>query len=218
MEFSTLFLDLDDTLYPHTSGLWEAVGGRIQSFMEMKLCISTEDASNLRAQYLTEFGTTLKGLMYNHQIDSKAYLDYVHDVPVEDLIPPDPELQSMLASITVPKVIFTNAHLDYTIRVLKQLGISDLIDQIIDILALDFRNKPNPEAYHRALSLVGNPSSASCLLVDDRYPNLTTAAEFGMTTVLVGDGVGDKVYDGIVDYKIEQIHDLTTAVPHLVTA
>jgi len=212
MEYTTLFLDLDDTLYPHTSGLWEAVGGRIQSYIEMKLNLCAEDASLLRAQYLDQCGTTLNGLMRNHQIDPMEYLDYVHDVPVENLIPPDPELQTMLASITIPRIIFTNAYLDYAMRVLKQLGISDLIDQIIDILALDFSNKPDPKAYDRALTLAGNPISARCLLVDDRYPNLTAAAEFGMTTVLVGDGV----VEGTVDYTIEQIHDLTKAVPSLV--
>ena len=214
MEFTTLFLDLDDTLYPHTSGLWEAVGSRIQSYIELRLKVSAEDASHLRAKYLSQFGTTLNGLMHNHHIDPIDYLDYVHDVPVEDLIPPDPELQTMLSSIAIPRVIFTNAHLEYAVRVLNQLGISDLITQIIDILALDFSNKPNPDAYHRALALAGDPSSEKCLLVDDRYPNLSAAAEFGMTTVLVGDGV----IEGTVDYTIEQIHDLTHAVPRLVTA
>ena len=213
MEYTTLFLDLDDTLYPHTSGLWEAVGGRIQSYIEVKLNIGAEDASHLRAQYLAQFGTTLNGLMHNHQIDPMEYLNYVHDVPVENLIPPDPDLQTMLASITIPRVIFTNAYLDYAMRVLKQLGISNLIDQIIDILTLDFSNKPHPEAYHRALALVENPPPETCLLVDDRYPNLSAAAEFGMTTVLVGDGV----VEGRVDYTIEHIHDLISAVPHLVT-
>ncbi len=213
MEYTTLFLDLDDTLYPHTSGLWEAVGSRIQSFIEMELNISTENASHLRAQYLAQFGTTLNGLMHNHQIDPMEYLNYVHDVPVENLIPPDPELQRMLASITIPRVIFTNAYLDYAMRVLEQLGIANLIDQIIDILTLDFTNKPDPDAYHRALALVGNPPSETCLLVDDRYPNLSAAAEFGMTTVLVG----DRDVEGRVDYTIEYIHDQTSAVPHLVT-
>jgi putative hydrolase of the HAD superfamily len=214
MDFTTLFLDLDDTLYPHTSGLWEAVGSRIQTYIEKKLNVSAEDASHLRAQYLAQFGTTLNGLIHHHQIDPMEYLDYVHDVPVENLIPPDPELQTMLASITIPRVIFTNAHLEYAERVLNQLGISDLVTQIIDILALDFSNKPNPEAYHRALILAGNPSSDTCLLVDDRFPNLSTAADFGMTTVLVGDGV----IEGTVDYTIEHIHDLTNAVPCLVKA
>lgn len=214
MDFTTLFLDLDDTLYPHTSGLWEVVGSRIQTYIEKKLNVSAEDASHLRAQYLAQFGTTLNGLIHHHQIDPMEYLDYVHDVPVENLIPPDPELQTMLASITIPRVIFTNAHLEYAVRVLNQLGISDLVSQIIDILSLDFSNKPNPEAYHRALILAGNPSSDTCLLVDDRYPNLSTAADFGMTTVLVGDGL----IEGTVDYTIEHIHDLTNAIPCLVKA
>jgi len=214
MNFTTLFLDLDDTLYPHTSGLWEVVGSRIQTYIEKKLNVSAEDASHLRAQYLAQFGTTLNGLIHHHQIDPMEYLDYVHDVPVENLIPPDPELQTMLASITIPRVIFTNAHLEYAVRVLNQLGISDLVSQIIDILSLDFSNKPNPEAYHRALILAGNPSSDTCLLVDDRYPNLSTAADFGMTTVLVGDGL----IEGTVDYTIEHIHDLTNAIPCLVKA
>jgi len=214
MEFTTLFLDLDDTLYPHTSGLWDVVGDRIQRYTEATLNVSAEEASRLRTQYYSQYGTTLNGLMHNHQIDPMEYLNYVHDVPIERLLQPDPELRTMLASINIPRVIFTNAHCEYAKRVLQQLGILDLISQIIDILALDFLNKPNPEAYRRALILAGGPSSETCLLVDDRYPNLAAAAEFGMTTVLVGDGL----YEGTVDYKIDQITDLTDAVPLLVTA
>ena len=172
MEYTTLFLDLDEALYHRTSGLREAVSIRIQSYIEDKLSIASEQASQLRSQYLDQFGTTLNGLMYNHQIDPMEYLSYVHDVPVENLIPPDPELQIMLTSIAIPRVIFTNAHLDYAMRVLKQLGIADLISQIIDILALDFLNKPNPEAYDRGLALTGNPAAETCLLVDDRYTNI----------------------------------------------
>ena len=33
MCFETLFFDLDDTLYPPTSGLWDAIGERIETFM-----------------------------------------------------------------------------------------------------------------------------------------------------------------------------------------
>jgi len=32
-----IFLDLDDTLYPRTNGLWQAIGGRILDFMAGRL-------------------------------------------------------------------------------------------------------------------------------------------------------------------------------------
>jgi putative hydrolase of the HAD superfamily len=212
MNFTTLFLDLDDTLYPHTCGLWEAVGARIQSYTELTLDVNAEEASRLRGHYLSEYGTTLNGLMHHHQIDPLEYLTYVHDVPVERLLLPDPELRTMLSSINIPRVVFTNAHREYAQRVLQQLGILDLIHQIIDILALDYSNKPNPESYRRALALAGHPPAETCVMVDDRYPNLAAAAKFGLTTVLVGDGL----YDGTVDHKIDQITDLIAAVPDLV--
>ena len=189
--YTTLFLDLDETLYPKCSGLWEAIAERIHSFMTARIGIPHEEAIILRQGYFLNFGTTLNGLMANHNIDPLEYLVYVHDIPLREYISPDPKLRAMLTRLTQRRVIFTNGSFEYSVRVLEQLDIIDQIDQVVDIIALDFQNKPRPEAYDAALKLTGNPLPPQCIFADDRIINLLPAAVMGMTTVLVGDGNRD---------------------------
>ena len=40
MSYRVAFLDLDDTLYPPSSGVWDAIGERIQIFMMDRLGLS----------------------------------------------------------------------------------------------------------------------------------------------------------------------------------
>ena len=40
---TTLFFDLDDTLYPSASGLWEAIRQRMTTYMEERLGFSADE-------------------------------------------------------------------------------------------------------------------------------------------------------------------------------
>ena len=209
--YSTLFLDLDETLYPHSNGLWEKIGERITLFMVSRLNINEENAQDLRARYLSEYGTTLNGLRANHAIDPDVYMEFVHDVPIHDHIEPAPHLRQMLASIRIKKIIFTNSHDAHVKRVLNALDVSDQIDDIIDIYALNFINKPRPEAYAQALKIAHYPDTKTCILADDRSVNLIPAAELGMTTVLVGGNESDPA----ITHRIDEITDLVECIPEL---
>jgi pyrimidine 5'-nucleotidase len=209
--FHTIFLDLDDTLYPSNNGLWEAIGDRILLYMTDCLAIPEEDVDPLREKYLHTYGTTLAGLVKHHQADRLDYLSYVHDVPLHRYIQENPELGSMLARLPQQRVIFTNASRGHAIGVLQLLDCEDQIDLILDIHTLDFHNKPSPEAYRRALKAAGVEDASTCLLVDDRLENLYPGARLGMTTVLVGDEDGTEK----VDHSIRRITDLVQAIPTL---
>ena len=215
--FSTLLLDLDQTLYPATNGLWSAVGRRINDFIVSKTAIDPDQVRSLRNQYLEEYGTTLNGLRANFDIDPAEYLDYIHDVPVKDFISPNHELRSMLLKISSRRVIFTNANVPHAHRVLDALGIEDLFSEYIDILALDFVNKPQPEAYLRALEILGDPSPEDCVFVDDRVDNLSPASDLGMTTVLVRDepNASEAYPSHDNSFRIEKIEDLLMVLPEL---
>lgn len=209
---STLLFDLDDTLYPSGNGVWRAISDRISAYMERRIGLTPTETRTLRARYARSFGTTLAGLMADYDVEPENYLAFVHDVPLERYIKPDPELRSMLTALPQTKAVFTNASRAHAERSLGILGVEDLIDQIIAIEALDLVNKPELGAYTRALGHLGRPEPESCLLVDDRAVNLVPASRLGMTTVLVDrDGYAG---DG-VDYAIPQIHDLTRTVPRL---
>ena len=212
--FQTLLLDLDDTLYPVTSGVWEAIGDRINRFMIEVVGIDPGQAPALRQFYFEHYGTSLNGLRRHHGVDPFAYLSFVHDVPLENYLSPDPGLRRMLEGLAVPPVIFTNADNVHARRVLSLLGVGDLVGQVIDIVALDWMNKPEPEAYRRALMLCRQDDPTACLVVDDQHRNLVPAAALGMGTVLVGSA---ERLDGI-DHAIPRAADLLLAVPELARA
>lgn len=206
-----LFLDVDDTLYPRTNGLWQAIGQRILGYLIDRVGMTAAEAERDRALYLERYGTTLSGLIRHHGVDPLDYLRDVHNLPLQEYLSADPRLRRLLEGIPCRKVIFTNAHREHVERVLACLQIENTIDQIVDLLALQMFNKPDPNAYRLALELAGDPDPESCAMVDDRRRNLQPAAQLGMYTVLVGPSSED---DG-ASAAIEEIYDLPGVLPSL---
>ena len=124
MSYRVAFLDLDDTLYPPASGVWNAIGERIQVFMMDRLGLSYDQTTALRRRYFEQYGTTLNGLWHNHAVDPQEYLAFVHAVPLEEMLHPDPDLAGMLHDLPQKRVVFTNANLQHAERVLACLGIA----------------------------------------------------------------------------------------------
>jgi putative hydrolase of the HAD superfamily len=73
------------------------------------------------------------------------------------------------------------------LRVLAALHITNTFDPIIDIQAISPFCKPQPEAFQRALELIGSPAPQDCLVVEDTVRNLDTARALGFQTVLVSE-------------------------------
>lgn len=185
MSLTTFFIDLDDTIYPHSSGVWPRIRNRIDQYLLEVMQFDPLEAGNLRRAMVERYGTTLRGLQTIYKVDEEAYLSYVHDVPVEDLLHPDESLREMLAGIPQRKLIFTNADLKHARRVLAALGLAGCFEDIIDIQRLAPHCKPMPEAYRIALEIAGEDDPRRCLLVDDMQANLETARALGMRTILV---------------------------------
>jgi putative hydrolase of the HAD superfamily len=179
--------DLDDTLYPAQCGLWGAIGRRIDQYMAERLGLPRETALLDRQRYLEVFGTTLNGLVAEHAIDPQDYLAFVHNVPLLDYLAPAPALGAMLARLPLRKAVFTNADAAHARRVLDCLGVAAHFEHIIDIVALDYINKPDPRAYARALRLL-EAEAHECAFIDDAPRNLRPAHALGMTTVMVRQG------------------------------
>lgn len=200
-----ILFDLDETLYPKESGLMQEISRRISLYMEERLGLDPRLIEGLRRQYYAHYGTTMRGLMINYSIDPEDYLSYVHDIALEVFIGPDRELQAALEKIEAEKVVFTNASAEHASRVLSILGVKHHFKRIIDIRALDYVSKPNPEAYQHALDIL-SAEGRECLIIDDRVRNLMPAKKLGMTTVLVG-SEGGKGVDFVVD-KVSEIGEV----------
>lgn len=182
MPITTLFFDLDETLYPPSSGLWEAISTRIEQFMHLQVGLPLDEIPALRNQYYQQYGTTLRGLVFNHQINEHDYLAYVHDIPLQNYLSPAPHLHELLLRYPQRRVIFTNADRAHADRVLKILGLADCFERIIDVLDTWPACKPLPAAYQTALRLAGSTPTESVLL-DDSLKNLAAAHAMGFTTI-----------------------------------
>ncbi len=88
-----LLCDLDETLYPSSCGLMQAVSARMTAFVAEYLGVGREEAARIRSRLRVVYGTTLTGLMREHGLQvAEHYLAYTHDVPVADFLawPPSP--------------------------------------------------------------------------------------------------------------------------------
>ena len=184
-DIQCILFDLDDTLYPQRNGLWEMIGERINCFMIDQMHFSPEVVPELRHRLWEQYGTTLRGLQVEFTVDMDAFLAFVHDVPVEDILKPDPSLDQLFTLIPQRKVFFTNAHTAHARRVAKRLGVDHHFDTIVDIYTLAPFCKPQREAFIKTLELL-EEEPQNCLLVDDNPKNLTTAHAFGLRTISVG--------------------------------
>jgi putative hydrolase of the HAD superfamily len=212
MSYDVIFFDLDDTLYPSHSGLWEAIRARMNQYMRERLGLPAEQVPELRRHYFTTYGTTLRGLQIHYQVDADEYLAYVHDLPLHEFIRPDPRLRPMIASLPQQRWIFTNADANHARRVLQALDLQDCFHGVIDVRAIQFACKPEPQAYARALVLAGNPPPGRCVMIDDSPANLAPARQLGVITVLVRP---DGQPEPAAWFTIAELSDLPGILPGL---
>jgi putative hydrolase of the HAD superfamily len=226
-----LLIDLDNTIYPASSGVLRAIDRRMSAYMIEKLGFTTESADETRMRYWITHGTTMKGLKANYGIDEDDFLRYVHDLPVGDMLLPDVALRDALANTPYPKFVFTNADGDHAMHVIKSLGVAELFDAVFDVISLNFVGKPYPESYieveRRVRALLdgkcGEIDKREIVFFDDYPAYLKGAHEHGWTTVhidekcdseLASEGGAVRV-GGIepwIDYTIKTIHSFPDVV------
>jgi putative hydrolase of the HAD superfamily len=177
--------DLDNTLYPASSGLLETVGERVASFIREELGLSDEETDALRYRYWKEYGNTARGLALHHNIDPHKFLQYIHEIELNTFIEVNKELDVLLGELRLQKVVFTNSPAEYAQRILRVLGIAHHFTKIYDLHSLNFVGKPNREAYSFIIQDT-QVLGSECIMLDDSLSNLLVAQDFGMQTVLVG--------------------------------
>ena len=174
--------DLDDTLYPASAGLFALVSKRITGRIGDLLGLPFDEARALQRAYWKRYGTSLRGLMVEHGVDPEPFLAYVHDVPIEEHLVPDPALRAMLVSLPGTRHVFTNGPSEFVDRVLARLGVEDLFDRRFDIRHGGFVPKPNAEPFDRVAAALG-ADPGTVVLIDDSPQNLRPARERGWWTV-----------------------------------
>ena len=186
MKYTTIFFDLDDTLYPASTGLWEAIKERMNLYMRDRMGFDPAEIPQIREKYYLQYGTTLRGLQANHDIDVQDFLAFVHDLPLSDYIQPNPALCETIASLGTHNLIFTNADAAHAQRVLKALGMNECFENIVDVNAVSPYCKPMPESFQIAMRMAGESEPGRCVMIDDLSRTTRAAREAGWFGILFG--------------------------------
>jgi len=186
LKYTTIFFDLDDTLYPASTGLWQAIKERMNIYMRDRMGFDPAEIPSLREKYYLQYGTTLRGLQAHHEIDVEDYLAFVHDLPLGDYIQPKPELCELIASLGTRNLIFTNADAAHARRVLKALKLDSCFENIVDVNAVAPYCKPMPESFQIAMHMAGESDPSRCVMIDDLPRTTQAAREVGLFSILFG--------------------------------
>ncbi|HMB47452.1 MAG TPA: pyrimidine 5'-nucleotidase [Afifellaceae bacterium] len=180
---SAWIFDLDNTLYPRHSNLFAQIDDKIRAYVRDLLKVSPEDAQDIQKNYYKTYGTTLAGLMREHDIDPDDFLEFVHDID-HSPVQPDPALGAAIARLPGRKFIFTNGSRMHAEKVAARLGVGDHFEDIFDIAAANLVPKPERDTYQRFVNRFDVlPQNAA--MFEDLARNLEVPKAIGMRTVLI---------------------------------
>ena len=173
--------DLDNTLYPKSANLFAEIEVKMTSFVMQQLNVDFKEANFLRDYYWKKYGTTLAGMMREHDIDPQPYLVDVHDISLTSL-DVDPRLVKAIKNLSGEKIVYTNGSKFHANRVLKARGLTECFHKIYGVEDANYLPKPEKKAYQKIIELSGiNPQYSA--MFEDEYKNLDVPHDLGMRTV-----------------------------------
>lgn len=182
---TTWVFDLDHTLYPPSARLFDLIEVRMTAYVMDALGVGHSEADRLRKHYWATHGTTLAGLMREHDVDPGPYLTDVHDIPL-DRLEPDPELARRIADLPGRRIVYTNGCAPYAERVLEARGLGHAFDAVYGVEDADFHPKPDLTAFRKVFETDGLDPESSAMFEDDAR-NLKVPHAMGMRTVHVAE-------------------------------
>ncbi|XP_009375913.2 uncharacterized protein LOC103964681 [Pyrus x bretschneideri] len=240
-QYECLLFDLDDTLYPLSSGISVQITKNIKEYMIQKLGMDESEVPELCISLYKDYGTTMAGLKaQGYNFDYDDFHSFVHGRLPYELFTPDPVLRGLLLSLPIRKVIFTNSDKKHADTVLKRLGIEDCFESVICFETLNPTNNADDSVGAEETEHIEQPNTGAAvpktpvvckpfelayeeafkfaniepqrtLFFDDSIRNIQTAKQCGLHTVLVGTSHRPKG----VDYALESIHNMKEALPEL---
>ncbi|MGB3407494.1 MAG: pyrimidine 5'-nucleotidase [Jannaschia sp.] len=175
--------DLDETLYPPTVPLFPQIEARMVRWITGFLGVSEAEADRLRARWWHDHGTTLAGLMREHDADPDPFLEDVHRIDFS-VLTPDPALRLAIAALPGRKVIYTNGTASYAEEVLAARGLSGIWDAVHGIEHAGYIPKPDRAAYDTVFARDGLVPARAAMF-EDMARNLAVPHQLGMATVHV---------------------------------
>lgn len=178
----TWIFDLDNTLYPPSTALFDQISARMQSFICDFLAVTTDEASRVRQLYWRRYGTTLNGLMQEHGLAPEAFLERVHDIDLSG-VAPAPDLDAAIEALPGRKIVHTNGSRRHAAQVLTRLGLDGRFESVYAIEDTAFDPKPRRAAYDRVIEAAAFAPERAAMF-EDSEKNLREPHALGMRTVL----------------------------------
>ncbi|KAF3454678.1 hypothetical protein FNV43_RR05126 [Rhamnella rubrinervis] len=243
-KYECLLFDVDDTLYPFGSGLLKNCTKNIEEYMVQKLGIDEMEVSEMNSAFYKHYGTSMAGLRaFGYDFDYDDYHSFVHGRLPYEVLKPDHVLRSLLLSLPIRKVIFSNADIVHVNKVLSKLGLNDCFDEIICFETLN-PTKSNVQdqpvltdtstiaIYKEGPAVLLPETPIVCKPFEDAFSQAFKIANINpQTTVFFDDSirniqsgkrmglhtvlVGSSQRREGVDCAIESIHNIKEAIPEL---
>ncbi|MFD3191319.1 pyrimidine 5'-nucleotidase [Sedimentitalea sp. HM32M-2] len=175
--------DLDNTLYPPQARLFDQIERRMTRYVMQALRVGQPEADRLRRHYWHTYGTTLAGLMREHDVDPAPYLTEVHDISLDHL-DRDVALRRQISRLSGRRIVYTNGTGPYAERVLAARGLDGLFDAVYGVEHARFLPKPERAAFEAIFDLDGVDPTRAAMFEDDQR-NLAAPHAMGMRTVHV---------------------------------
>ena len=201
--------DLDHTLYPPSNTLFSQIEEKMNTYVMSQLNVDTRHASALRDHYWQFYGTTLAGLMREHNIDPVPFLEQVHDIDFSVLSENGP-LREAIAAIPGRKIIYTNGTAPYAEHVLNRLGLTQEFSDIYGVEHAQYLPKPEQKAFEEVFNKANIPLQNAAMF-EDSVANLRVPFQMGLKTVLVHTKGADQ--DKHIDFQTD---DLTNFLRQIV--
>ncbi|MGB0498358.1 MAG: pyrimidine 5'-nucleotidase [Rubricella sp.] len=183
--------DLDNTLYPPEARLFDQIETLMHAYVMRELDVSEAEADHLRRRYWLDHGTTLAGLMANHEaIDPHHFLREVHDIDLDHLTH-DEALGAAIAALPGRRIVFTNGSRLHGERVTAARGLSGVFDAIYGIEDTGLIPKPRRAAFDAIFSREGIAGPEAAMFEDDAR-NLEVPHGMGLRTVLVSSEASER--------------------------
>ena len=185
-KISTWIFDLDNTLYSADSGIFQQVHTLMSKFVSTHLNIDIKKATELQRKYYRQHGTTLRGMMDNHNVDPDHFLSEVHQLDYS-IVGPNFKLNKELKKLKGRKIIYTNANRQHANDILIRLELTNMFDEIFDIKTANYIPKPEASPYEQIISEF-NIDPITTIMFDDIAKNLVPAKNVGFASVWIDVG------------------------------
>ena len=180
---SAWVFDLDNTLYPPEVCLFDQIEAIMTDYVVDAVGVDRTEANRLRTHYWKSYGTTLAGLMAEHNIEPDPFLLAVHDIDFT-VLPPAPELADLIHALPGRKIVYTNGTAPYAQNVLKARALDGLFDAVYGVENANYRPKPERAAFETVFELDGLDPEVAAMFEDD-LRNLQAPHAMGMRTIHV---------------------------------